>query len=305
MRRGTLSWRSSATGRMLRDRAHLLHDLQRVHPQARPRFLRTTAATLITGCYDIPAAPPAVAGRRTNRGTDRALPGAGRPDAAYMLERLVDDAARADWDRPNRISARADLIRSFDTARRSGWSMTPATGRTLSGSRARARGARRRRERRTRACGRDRGRAIRRARGRPVGERRGGEGRARRHGRRPRAALRHTVRATRRRSRRSRATRLGVDPSEGFALRFGDSAKEFASWSGDVWESIGGHGQDPQILVAVDVIEEDRLVIADRLGVQPEAVVFGSVATGRLERAEGRHRRTRPGARGDWRGYRI
>ena len=53
-----------------------------------------TAATLLTGCYDIPAASVRVVGRRTNKVPTGPYRGAGRPDAAYLIECLVDDAAR-------------------------------------------------------------------------------------------------------------------------------------------------------------------------------------------------------------------
>jgi aerobic carbon-monoxide dehydrogenase large subunit len=54
-----------------------------------------TAAMLMTGCYDIPAAEVTLIGARTHKVPTGPYRGAGRPDAAYMLERLVDDAARA------------------------------------------------------------------------------------------------------------------------------------------------------------------------------------------------------------------
>ncbi len=54
-----------------------------------------TAAMLITGCYDIPTAEVRLVGARTNKVPTGPYRGAGRPDAAYMLESLVDDAARA------------------------------------------------------------------------------------------------------------------------------------------------------------------------------------------------------------------
>jgi carbon-monoxide dehydrogenase large subunit len=49
---------------------------------------------LLSGCYDIPAASVTVVGKRTNKVPTGPYRGAGRPDAAYLLERLVDDAAR-------------------------------------------------------------------------------------------------------------------------------------------------------------------------------------------------------------------
>ena len=54
-----------------------------------------TAAMLLTGCYDISAADVVVTGARTNKVPTGPYRGAGRPDAAYMLESLVDDVARA------------------------------------------------------------------------------------------------------------------------------------------------------------------------------------------------------------------
>jgi aerobic carbon-monoxide dehydrogenase large subunit len=53
-----------------------------------------TTAMLMCGCYDIPAADVRVVGRRTNKVPTGPCRGAGRPEAAYFLERLVDDAAR-------------------------------------------------------------------------------------------------------------------------------------------------------------------------------------------------------------------
>ena len=53
-----------------------------------------TAGVLLTGCYDIPAAAVSVVGKPTNKVPTGPYRGAGRPDAAYMIERLVDDAAR-------------------------------------------------------------------------------------------------------------------------------------------------------------------------------------------------------------------
>jgi carbon-monoxide dehydrogenase large subunit len=67
---------------------------------------------LITGCYDIPAAEVTIFGARTHKVPTGPYRGAGRPDAAYMLERLVDDAARA--LRMDRLELRRrNLIHSF------------------------------------------------------------------------------------------------------------------------------------------------------------------------------------------------
>jgi carbon-monoxide dehydrogenase large subunit len=71
-----------------------------------------TAGTLLTGCYDIPAASVTIVGRRTNKVPTGPYRGAGRPDAAYMLERLVDEAARAlGHDRVE--LRRRNLVRGF------------------------------------------------------------------------------------------------------------------------------------------------------------------------------------------------
>jgi carbon-monoxide dehydrogenase large subunit len=67
---------------------------------------------LITGCYDIATAELELVGARTNKVPIGPYRGAGRPDAAYMIERLVDDAARAlKIDRAQ--LRRRNLIRSF------------------------------------------------------------------------------------------------------------------------------------------------------------------------------------------------
>jgi carbon-monoxide dehydrogenase large subunit len=71
-----------------------------------------TAATLITGCYEIPAVDVIMTGTRTHKAPTGPYRGAGRPDATYMIERLLDDGARAlDIDRVQ--LRRRNLIRSF------------------------------------------------------------------------------------------------------------------------------------------------------------------------------------------------
>ena len=80
-------------GRMLGLRAHIVADLGAY-------LLPTTAipphttAMLMTGCYDIPAARVEVDGMRTNKVPTGPYRGAGRPEAAYFVESVVDDAAR-------------------------------------------------------------------------------------------------------------------------------------------------------------------------------------------------------------------
>jgi carbon-monoxide dehydrogenase large subunit len=79
-------------GRMLALRAVLTADLG-AYLLTTTAIPAHTAGTLLTGCYDIPAASVIVAGKRTNKVPTGPYRGAGRPDAAYLLELLVDDAA--------------------------------------------------------------------------------------------------------------------------------------------------------------------------------------------------------------------
>jgi carbon-monoxide dehydrogenase large subunit len=90
---GELELALDAEGRMLGLRARLSADLGAYLLTTTPIPPRT-AAMLLTGCYDIPAAEAVVIGARTNKVPTGPYRGAGRPEAAYMLECLVDDAAR-------------------------------------------------------------------------------------------------------------------------------------------------------------------------------------------------------------------
>ena len=83
-----------ADGRFLALRHEWLAD-QGAHPVATGPLINTiNPACMATGCYQIPA----VYGRNrlaiTNTVPITAYRGAGRPDMAYMIERLVDEAAR-------------------------------------------------------------------------------------------------------------------------------------------------------------------------------------------------------------------
>ena len=91
---GELSLAMDADGLMLALRARLWADLggYLFSTTAIPPH---TAATLITGCYDIPAADVTALGMLTHKVPTGPYRGAGRPDAAYLIERLVDDASRA------------------------------------------------------------------------------------------------------------------------------------------------------------------------------------------------------------------
>jgi carbon-monoxide dehydrogenase large subunit len=79
-------------GRMLGLRAWLWADLG-AYLLSTTAIPPHTAAMLMTGCYAIPAAEVKLVGARTHKVPTGPYRGAGRPDAAYMLERLVDHAA--------------------------------------------------------------------------------------------------------------------------------------------------------------------------------------------------------------------
>ncbi|HEY6777915.1 MAG TPA: xanthine dehydrogenase family protein molybdopterin-binding subunit [Thermoleophilaceae bacterium] len=109
----------AADGRMLAVRARILADLGAylLPATAMPPH---TAAMLMAGCYTIPAADVRVSGVRTNKVPTGPYRGAGRPEAAYFLERAVDDAARALALDPVELRRR-NLIREFPHRSPLGW----------------------------------------------------------------------------------------------------------------------------------------------------------------------------------------
>ncbi len=90
---GEIELALSPGGRMLGLRARLLADLG-AYLLPTTTIPPLTAAMLITGCYEIEAAEVRVLGVQTNKVPTGPYRGAGRPDAAYLLERTVDRAAR-------------------------------------------------------------------------------------------------------------------------------------------------------------------------------------------------------------------
>ena len=80
-------------GQMLAVRARYLADLG-AYLYATTPVPALTAAKLLTGCYLIPAAEVEVVGVATTKVPTGPYRGAGRPEAALVLERLVDIAAR-------------------------------------------------------------------------------------------------------------------------------------------------------------------------------------------------------------------
>lgn len=80
-------------GRILAVRAHLIADLGAYLFPSTP-IPSITTAMLLTGAYDIPNASVELIGVATNKVPVGPYRGAGRPEAAYLVERMVDLAAR-------------------------------------------------------------------------------------------------------------------------------------------------------------------------------------------------------------------
>ena len=100
----------SADGRFLALRARLLSDLGAyLYPVA--SVSPTATAMTLTGPYDIPEASVEVTGIATNKVPTGPYRGAGRPESAFVIERLADMAAGALGIDPAEIRLR-NLIRS-------------------------------------------------------------------------------------------------------------------------------------------------------------------------------------------------
>jgi aerobic carbon-monoxide dehydrogenase large subunit len=96
-------------GRFLALRAHLMPDLGAyLYPVA--AVSPTATGIMLTGPYDIPAASVEVTGIATNKVPTGPYRGAGRPEAAFVIERLADMAARSLGIDPAEIRHR-NLIR--------------------------------------------------------------------------------------------------------------------------------------------------------------------------------------------------
>jgi carbon-monoxide dehydrogenase large subunit len=89
---GDLELALSDEGRILGLRARLWADLGGYLLTTTP-IPPHTAATLIAGVYDIPVADVVMTGTRTHKVPTGPYRGAGRPDATYMIEAIVDQAA--------------------------------------------------------------------------------------------------------------------------------------------------------------------------------------------------------------------
>ena len=108
-----------AGGRMLAVRARLWADLG-AYLYSTTAIPPHTAAMLMCGVYDLDAAAVELVGARTNKVPTGPYRGAGRPEAAYFLERAVDDAARAVGIHPVELRRR-NLIREFPHRTPLGW----------------------------------------------------------------------------------------------------------------------------------------------------------------------------------------
>jgi carbon-monoxide dehydrogenase large subunit len=101
----------NAGGQILAVKASILADLGAYLLPTTP-IPPNTVAGLMTGCYDVPVAAVSVRGARTDKVPTGPYRGAGRPEAAYLLECTVDLAARRLGLDPVALRRR-NLIRSF------------------------------------------------------------------------------------------------------------------------------------------------------------------------------------------------
>jgi aerobic carbon-monoxide dehydrogenase large subunit len=109
----------SDEARILAVRARLLADLG-AYLLPSTHIPPHTAAMLMCGCYDVAAAAVEVVGARTHKVPTGPYRGAGRPEAAYFLERAVDDAAQALGIDPVDLRRR-NLVRAFPHRTPLGW----------------------------------------------------------------------------------------------------------------------------------------------------------------------------------------
>jgi aerobic carbon-monoxide dehydrogenase large subunit len=106
-------------GRMLAVRARLWADLG-AYLYTTTAIPPHTAAMLMCGVYRFEAAHVELVGARTDKVPTGPYRGAGRPEAAYFLERAVDDAARVTGIDPVELRRR-NLVREFPYRTLLGW----------------------------------------------------------------------------------------------------------------------------------------------------------------------------------------
>jgi aerobic carbon-monoxide dehydrogenase large subunit len=110
----------TAEGRMLAVRARIHADLGG-YLMANTAIPAHTMAMLMCGCYDIAAADVELAGAQTHKVPTGPYRGAGRPEAAQVLEATVDAAARELGIDPVELRRR-NLVREFPHKTPLGWS---------------------------------------------------------------------------------------------------------------------------------------------------------------------------------------
>ncbi|MCA0425542.1 MAG: molybdopterin-dependent oxidoreductase, partial [Proteobacteria bacterium] len=94
----------SKSGRFLAMRVDLIADMGAYLSQFAP-YIPVLGGTMTTGCYHIPAAHFRVRGVYTHTVPVDAYRGAGRPEAAYLVERLVDAIALETGKTPDQVRA--------------------------------------------------------------------------------------------------------------------------------------------------------------------------------------------------------
>ena len=189
------------------------------------------------GVYAIPAADVELVGARTNKVPTGPYRGAGRPEAAYFLERAVDDAARALGMDPVELRRR-NLVREFPHRTPLGWTYD-------SGDYERCLDLALELVRTERRCGDERrvaapaSRCTSSARAGMCGER-GGDARAERPRRDPQRLVARTGRGTTRRSPRSPPTGSG---SRSTTWCCDSATRRGAARRRHVREPLGGDGR--------------------------------------------------------------
>jgi carbon-monoxide dehydrogenase large subunit len=110
-----------ANGRFLALRVDLRADLGAYLSQFAP-FVPASGANMSPGAYDIPAVHARIRGYYTNTLPVDAYRGAGRPEAAYVIERFVDHVARE-------LGLARDAVRAMNFIKPEAMPYTTATGR--------------------------------------------------------------------------------------------------------------------------------------------------------------------------------
>ncbi|MDA0179212.1 xanthine dehydrogenase family protein molybdopterin-binding subunit [Solirubrobacter phytolaccae] len=116
---GVVELAFDAEGRILALRGRVLADLGAYLLPSTPIPPHTTAM-LLAGCYDIPAVEVFVTGARTHKVPTGPYRGAGRPEAAYLIETAMDTAARQLGVDPIELRRR-NFVRAFPHRTALGW----------------------------------------------------------------------------------------------------------------------------------------------------------------------------------------